>query len=199
MLLLNKNDSKILFVIMDGLGGLHKDKGGKTELETANTPTLDKMADEGALALLDPIGPGITPGSGPAHLALFGYDPIKDNVGRGILSALGVDFPVTGKDVCARLNFCTIDENGNVTDRRAGRIVKKTSAKPKTKSSSKPRAGAKASKAASKEKPAAVPSKKVAVKKAAAKKTTAKKTTPKKVAAKKTSAKKAVSKKTKKK
>jgi 2,3-bisphosphoglycerate-independent phosphoglycerate mutase len=108
---------------MDGLGGLSKEHGGKTELETAKTPNLDKMASHGSLALLDPIGYGVTPGSGPAHLSLFGYDPIEDNVGRGILSALGVDFPVTGRDVCARLNFCTIDDDGNVTDRRAGRIA----------------------------------------------------------------------------
>ena len=121
--LIYKNDSKIVYIIMDGLGGLPREQGGKTELETAKTPNLDKMASEGTLGLLDPIGYGITPGSGPAHLALFGYDPIADNVGRGILSALGVDFPVTGRDVCARLNFCTIDENGNVTDRRAGRIA----------------------------------------------------------------------------
>ena len=121
--LINKNESKIIYIIMDGLGGLPDEKSGKTELETANTPVMDQMAKEGTLALLDPIGPGITPGSGPAHLALFGYDPIVNNVGRGILSALGVDFPVTGKDVCARLNFCTIDDEGNVTDRRAGRIA----------------------------------------------------------------------------
>ncbi len=121
--LINKNGSKILYIIMDGLGGIPREIGGKTELETANTPAMNKMASEGALALLDPIGPGITPGSGPAHLALFGYDPIENNVGRGILSALGVDFPITGRDVAARLNFCTIDENGNVTDRRAGRIA----------------------------------------------------------------------------
>ncbi len=120
--LITKNNTKILYVIMDGLGGLPRVKGGRTELEKARTPVMDKMATEGTLALLDPIGQGITPGSGPAHLALFGYDPIEDNVGRGILSALGVDFPVTGRDVCARLNFCTIDGDGNVTDRRAGRI-----------------------------------------------------------------------------
>jgi len=120
--LINKNQSKIVYIIMDGLGGLPKQRGGKTELETARTPNFDRMAKEGCTGLLDPIGPGMTPGSGPAHLALFGYDPIADNVGRGILSALGVDFPVTGRDVCARLNFCTIDDKGNVTDRRAGRI-----------------------------------------------------------------------------
>ena len=121
--LISKNKSKIIYVIMDGLGGLPQEKGGKTELETASTPVMDKLARNGTLGLLDPIGPGMTPGSGPAHLALFGYDPIADNVGRGILSALGVDFPVTGKDVCARLNFCTLDDKGNVTDRRAGRIA----------------------------------------------------------------------------
>lgn len=121
--LIIKNKSKIVYVIMDGLGGLPRERGGKTELETAQTPNMDAWAGEGTLGLLDPIGYGITPGSGPAHLALFGYDPIADNVGRGILSALGVDFPVTGRDVCARLNFCTIDNKGNVTDRRAGRIA----------------------------------------------------------------------------
>jgi 2,3-bisphosphoglycerate-independent phosphoglycerate mutase len=121
--LIHKNDTKIIYVIMDGLGGLPREIGGKTELETAQTPMMDKIAKEGVSGQLDPIGPGMTPGSGPAHLALFGYDPIADNVGRGILSALGVDFPVTGRDVCARLNFCTIDASGKVTDRRAGRIA----------------------------------------------------------------------------
>lgn len=121
--LINKNDSKIIYLIMDGLGGLAREAGGKTELETAKTPVFDKMAQKGVLAALDPIGQGMTPGSGPAHLSLFGYDPIENNVGRGILSALGVDFPITGRDVAARLNFCTIDNNGNVTDRRAGRIA----------------------------------------------------------------------------
>ena len=121
--LIYKNKSKIIYIIMDGLGGLPREQGGKTELETAKTPNMDAWARTGTLGLLDPIGHGITPGSGPAHLALFGYDPVADNVGRGILSALGVDFPVTGRDVCARLNFCTIDDTGNVTDRRAGRIA----------------------------------------------------------------------------
>jgi 2,3-bisphosphoglycerate-independent phosphoglycerate mutase len=121
--LIHKNNSKIVYIIMDGLGGLPREIGGKTELETAKTPVMDKMAKEGICGQLDPIGSGMTPGSGPAHLALFGYDPINDNVGRGILSALGVDFPVTGRDVCARLNFCTIDKAGNITDRRAGRIA----------------------------------------------------------------------------
>jgi 2,3-bisphosphoglycerate-independent phosphoglycerate mutase len=120
--LITNSKSKIIYLIMDGLGGLPRNVGGKTELETAKTPNLDKLATEGSLGLLDPIGYGMTPGSGPAHLALFGYDPIEDNVGRGILSALGVDFAVTGRDVCARLNFCTLDSDGNVTDRRAGRI-----------------------------------------------------------------------------
>jgi 2,3-bisphosphoglycerate-independent phosphoglycerate mutase len=121
--LIIKNKSKIVYVIMDGLGGLPRNRGGKTELETAKTPVMDKLAAHGCLGLLDPIGPGMTPGSGPAHLSLFGYDPVEDNVGRGILSALGVDFPVTGRDVCARMNFCTIDREGRVTDRRAGRIA----------------------------------------------------------------------------
>ena len=121
--LILKNKSKIVYVIMDGLGGLPRNRGGKTELETAKTPVMDKLAAHGCVGLLDPIGPGMTPGSGPAHLSLFGYDPLADNVGRGILSALGVDFPVTGRDVCARMNFCTIDGEGRVTDRRAGRIA----------------------------------------------------------------------------
>ncbi len=120
--LLIRNDSKIVFLIMDGLGGLPQPDGDKTELESAHTPNLDRYAAEGITGLLDPIYPGFTPGSGPAHLALFGYDPVENNIGRGVLSALGVDFELTDRDVAARLNFCTIDEQGNVVDRRAGRI-----------------------------------------------------------------------------
>jgi len=120
--LLEENDHKIIYLIMDGLGGLPQTPGGKTELETANTPNLDALATEGICGLLDPVSPGITPGSGPGHLALFGYDPQEFIIGRGVLSALGIGFKLTEKDVAARLNFCTIDENGRVVDRRAGRI-----------------------------------------------------------------------------
>ncbi len=120
--LLVKNDTKIVFLIMDGLGGLPLAGTDKTELETAKTPNFDQYAREGISGLLDPIYPGFTPGSGPAHLALFGYEPVDFNIGRGVLSALGVDFELTDRDVAARLNFCTIDEAGRVTDRRAGRI-----------------------------------------------------------------------------
>ncbi len=120
--LLVRNDNKIVFLIMDGLGGLPLPGGEKTELETARTPNLDQYAREGICGLLDPIYPGFTPGSGPAHLGLFGYDPVENNIGRGVLSALGIDFELTGRDVAARLNFCTIDEQGRVVDRRAGRI-----------------------------------------------------------------------------
>lgn len=107
---------------MDGLGGLPLEPGGKTELETAHTPNLDALAGKSALGLSMPVGPGITVGSGPGHLALFGYDPIQYQIGRGALEALGVDFVLTPDDLAARGNFCTVDETGNLTDRRAGRI-----------------------------------------------------------------------------
>lgn len=122
------SDKKIVLLVADGLGGLPREIGGPTELEAANTPNLDKLAFEGCLGLLDPIGPGITPGSGPAHLALFGYDPVEYNVGRGLLSALGLDFDLQEGDVAARGNFCTHDDTGNVTDRRAGRVPTSISA-----------------------------------------------------------------------
>ncbi len=114
--------TKIAMIIMDGLGGLPLEPGGKTELETARTPNLDALAAQSALGLTVPVGPGITPGSGPGHLAIFGYDPIQYEIGRGALEALGVDFELGPDDVAARGNFCTVDAAGVVTDRRAGRI-----------------------------------------------------------------------------
>jgi 2,3-bisphosphoglycerate-independent phosphoglycerate mutase len=116
------NDTKIIFLIMDGLGGLPMAGNGQTELESAKTPNLDALAKDSVCGLLDPVGYGITPGSGPAHFALFGYDPIKNNIGRGILEAAGVDFPMTDRDLLIRINFATIDPEGVIIDRRAGRI-----------------------------------------------------------------------------
>src|SRR5512136_703005 len=117
-----KNSTKIIFLIMDGLGGLPMGQGDQTELEAAKTPNMDDLAVKSICGLLDPVGYGVTPGSGPAHFALFGYDPIKNNIGRGILEAAGIDFPMTERDLLIRINFATIDKNGVVVDRRAGRI-----------------------------------------------------------------------------
>ncbi len=120
---LNKHeDTKIILLVMDGLGGLPIQPGGPTELEQARTPNFDDLARHGLCGLHVPVRPGITPGSGPSHLGLFGYDPLRYQVGRGVLSALGIDFDLRNSDVAARGNFCSIDENGLVTDRRAGRI-----------------------------------------------------------------------------
>ena len=114
--------TKIAMIIMDGLGGLPLEPYGKTELETACTPNLDALAAQSALGLTVPVGPGISPGSGPGHLAIFGYDPLQYEIGRGALEALGIDFDLGPEDVAARGNFCTVDEAGVLTDRRAGRI-----------------------------------------------------------------------------
>ncbi len=117
-----KTDSKIVFIVLDGIGGLPSKPGGKTELETAHTPNMDKLASLSILGLSNPVAPGITPGSGPGHLGLFGYDPFKCHTGRGVLASLGIGFPLRISDIAARINFCTADRKGFITDRRAGRI-----------------------------------------------------------------------------
>ncbi len=115
------NDKRIVLLVMDGVGDC--DNAGKgTALQIAKTPHLDALAATSALGLLVPVAVGVTPGSGPGHLGLFGYDPLAYQVGRGVLSALGIEFALDRRDVAARLNFCTIDKAGKVTDRRAGRI-----------------------------------------------------------------------------
>jgi 2,3-bisphosphoglycerate-independent phosphoglycerate mutase len=118
--------TKIVFLILDGLGGIQVEEKGGTELQVARTPNLDRLAESASCGLLEPVGPGITPGSGPAHFALFGYDPFEYNIGRGILEATGIDFPLTERDVVARMNFATVDREGKVVDRRAGRIPTET-------------------------------------------------------------------------
>jgi 2,3-bisphosphoglycerate-independent phosphoglycerate mutase len=119
--LIQAADSKILLIVMDGLGG-YADASHGTELEEAATPNFDRLAAEGMTGLVEPVGPGITPGSGPGHLGLFGYDPAKFELGRGALSAAGLDFTLQAGDVAARGNFCTLAPDGTVTDRRAGRV-----------------------------------------------------------------------------
>jgi 2,3-bisphosphoglycerate-independent phosphoglycerate mutase len=115
-------ETKIVFLVMDGLGGLPLEPGGPTELEAARTPNLDALAQKSICGCTVPIGAGITPGSGPGHLAIFGYDPCRYIIGRGVLEALGIDFDLQPEDVAGRGNFCTVDAQGRVTDRRAGRI-----------------------------------------------------------------------------
>jgi len=114
--------TKIVLLVIDGLGGLPHSESGKTELETASTPNMDKLAFNGNCGLLQPVGAGITPGSAPGHLGLFGYDPLVYTIGRGVLEALGMDFDLKPGDIAARGNFCTLDASGLISDRRAGRI-----------------------------------------------------------------------------
>lgn len=115
--------SKILLCVVDGLGGMPDIETRRTELETAYLPNLDRMASESLTGMSLPVAFGVTPGSGPGHLALFGYDPLRFEVGRGVLEALGIDFDLQDNDVAARGNFCTLDANGLISDRRAGRIA----------------------------------------------------------------------------
>jgi 2,3-bisphosphoglycerate-independent phosphoglycerate mutase len=126
--LVTTNEKKIVLLVFDGLGGL-PNESGKTELETAKHPNIDKLIEHGICGFSDPIAPGITPGSGPAHVALFGYNPLEHEIGRGLLDTLGIDFEFTKQDLAARGNFATCDANGVITDRRAGRIASDISAK----------------------------------------------------------------------
>ncbi len=116
------NATKLVLLSLDGLAGLPHPDTGKSELETARIPNLHALAGRSACGLLRHVGPGITPGSGPGHLGLFGYDPLRYQVGRGVLEALGIDFELRAGDVAARGNFCSVDREGRITDRRAGRI-----------------------------------------------------------------------------
>lgn len=117
-----KTEAKIIFLVLDGLGGMEVPEKGGSELQVARLPHLDALATRGVCGLFDPVAPGITTGSGPGHFAIFGYHPVTHNIGRGVLSACGIDFPLTPRDVAARVNFCTIDREGRIVDRRAGRI-----------------------------------------------------------------------------
>ncbi|MDA2915912.1 2,3-bisphosphoglycerate-independent phosphoglycerate mutase [Nitrospinae bacterium AH_259_B05_G02_I21] len=120
--LAEESDRKILLLVLDGAGGLAVEPGGPTELEAARTPNLDELAAASSCGLMDPVAPGIIPGSGPGHLGLFGYDPFRYLIGRGALSCAGVNFLMEPEDIGLRANFATVDESGAITDRRAGRI-----------------------------------------------------------------------------
>ncbi len=119
--LITKSDKKIVLLVADGLGGLPRPTDGKTELEVARTPNLDSLVRKGITGLIEPIEAGIAPGSGPAHLALFGYDPLKYELGRGVLEVLGLGMELKDGDIAIRGNFATI-RDGKIVDRRAGRI-----------------------------------------------------------------------------
>lgn len=123
-----EGNTKILFLSMDGLGGLPRQETGKSEMETAKIPNLHALATRAITGMIQHVAPGIIPGSGPGHLGLFGYDPLRYQVGRGVLEALGIDFDLKPGDVAARGNFCTVDGQGLITDRRAGRITTEKSA-----------------------------------------------------------------------
>ncbi len=126
--LLQPNHTKIVLLVLDGLGGMPMGPVGPTELEYAHTVNMDALAADGVLGLHIPLGPGLTPGSGPAHLALFGYDPFRYNIGRGALAAAGVGLDLQPGDVVARGNFATLDDQGRIVDRRAGRITSEEAA-----------------------------------------------------------------------
>lgn len=121
--------TKIVLLVMDGVGGLPVEAGGPTELEAAQKPNMNRLAAEGCLGQMNPVGYGITPGSGPGHLSLFGYDPLRFDIGRGVLEAFGIGVDVGSDDVAARGNFCTVDSGGKIIDRRAGRIATEASSK----------------------------------------------------------------------
>ena len=123
-----QNNNKIVMLVADGLGGLPVQSLGPTELEAAKTPHLDALVEYGTCGSSIPVKPGISPGSGPGHLGLFGYDPLQYLIGRGALEATGIGFHLGPQDVAIRCNFCTLDNNGNITDRRAGRIPTEESA-----------------------------------------------------------------------
>src|SRR5476649_1477009 len=118
-----KTKAKLVLIVLDGLGDIAtQEQNYLTPLEAATTPNLDKIAKNSAQGRMIPVAPGITPGSGPGHLALFGYDPLEFQVGRGVIEALGLGLELKAGDVAARANFCTLNAKGIVTDRRAGRI-----------------------------------------------------------------------------
>ena len=121
--------TRIVLLVLDGVGGLPRTGDSKTELEVAHIPNLDRLAGQGNLGLADPVAPGITPGSGPGHLGLFGYDPLQFRIGRGVLESVGIDLEMTECDLAARGNFCSVNAAGLITDRRAGRIPTETCAR----------------------------------------------------------------------
>src|SRR5882672_3567892 len=124
--LANEPGTKLMLLVLDGLGDIATSQTNTlTPLEAAKTPNLDSLARASAMGRMIPVAPGITPGSGPGHLGLFGYDPLKYEVGRGVIEALGLGIDLKSGDIAARANFCTVDKKGIVTDRRAGRIETK--------------------------------------------------------------------------